>query len=575
MRVTKIFWPGNLLLIILTLMLTACGADTAQGFKASPNWSRGALLGDKVKGTAGVSVDSAGEHIYLVWPRLQGQDTVVLHYMQLNQKGAAVVDRDLTLPLPNPRAPRLLLSNDHTLHLFWKTRSAKSGQIELWRALLTEDGQLQGAARRISPADANVDSYSIAADGAGGAIIVWNDKDSGEIFVTRLDATGQPQSEATRIAARGSSPDVRVDSQGLLHLVWREGNRFYYTAFPKTTFSPASPPLQIARISLGTGDSLIGPKLGLSKGWVYVLWSTLSRSGLVAGTASAQFTAFPANAPKMAKARPLIISISAAEGDAGAPPVDFEASDFVHQPGTAPGEGSQLAAALLVKQLRRYDAIVQVATVLFADGQYKGYQLAGKTMTLSRQPAITGDGQGNLYVVWREGSKGEKLYFAATAPQIRAVSDKFSLGDMINLGLRGGFEGLAAVMFLPLALPLLVPGLLLLLLGTWITRKNTLDNAALWGVMGAAFALYHGSKFVFLPDIVRYVPFSAWIDIPAGATTAVQVGVPLGIAFIAVLAAETIRRRRTESALIYYFTLTLTDTVLTLAVYGVLLLGAL
>ncbi len=564
----------EVLLIILALALTGCGVNTPKGFKASPDWSRGALLGEKVKGTAGLGVDSAGEHIYLVWPRLQGRDDVILHYAQLDQNGAPVIDRDLTLPLPNPRTPRLLLGNDNTLHLFWKTRQAKGGQIELWHALLTVDGQLQSNARRVSPVTSNVDSYSVAGDGEGGAALVWNDEDSGEVYALHLNAKGATVVDATRIAVQGSSPAVRVDGNGLLHLVWREGNRFYYTAFPKTAFAPP-PPVQIAKVPQTIGDILVGPKLGLSDGWVYVLWSTLSRAGLQAGTASTQFVAFPNNAPQMAKVQPVIISVSEAEGSAGAPSIDFEASDFVHQPNPAQGERSQLAAALVVKQFRRYNVIVQIATVLFEDGKYKGYQLAGKTLTLSRQPNIAADDRNNLYVTWREGSNGEKLYFSATAPQIRAVSDKFSLEDMINLGLRGGFEGLAAVMFLPLALPLLVPGLLLLLPGMWITRKNTLDNAALWGVMGAAFALYHGAKLVFLPDIVRYVPFSAWIDIPAGATTAVQVGVPLSIAFIAVLFAETIRRRRTESALIYYFALTLSDTTLTLAVYGVLLLGAL
>ena len=568
-HVTKI----KFLLIILTLALTltGCGVNTSKGFKASPDWSRGMLLGDKVKGTAGLGVDSAGEHIHLVWPRLRGRDDAILHYAQLDQNGAPVIDRDLTLPLSSPRAPRLLLSNDNTLHLFWKTRQPTGGKIELWHALLAVDGQLQSDARRVSPATSNVDSYSVAGDDEGGAALVWNDEDSGEVYALHLNAEGVTVVDATRIAAQGSSPAVRVDGNGLLHLVWREGNRFYYAAFPKAAFAPP-PPIQIAQTPQGTGDSLTGPKLGLSDGWVYVLWSTLSRSGLQAGTASTQFVAFPNNAPRVAKAQPVVVSASKEEGGSDAL---FEASEFIHQPNPAQGERSQLAAALVVKQFRRYDAIVQVATVLFENGEYKGYQLAGKTLTLSRQPSIVADDRGNLYVIWREGSSGEKLYFAATSPQIRAVNDKFSLGDMINLGLRGGFEGLATVMFLPLALPLLVPGLLLLLLGTWITREHTLDNAAVWVLMGAAFALYHGSKLIFLPDIARYVPFSAWIDIPAGATTAVQVGVPLGSAFIAILVAETIRRRRTESALVYYFALTLGDTVLTLAVYGVLLLGAL
>jgi len=588
----------QLVLLLFALTLTGCGADISKGFKASLDWSRGVLLGENIKGPAGFAVDGSGERIHLVWPRQKATEDIIIRYMQLDQTGAPVLDQDLTLPSPRPRAPRLLLTDGEALHLFWTNRLPEGGQVELWHALLGPDGQLDSDARRLSSAEDNVESYSVAGASAGGAVAVWNDEDTGEVYALRLDAEGEIAAKSTLIAATGNSPSARVDHNGQVHLIWRDEIRLLYTSFSERDSGPTEA-IPITRVNVDSGGYMLGPKLGLSDGWVYVFWSILGRSGLRAGMAYTQFVSFPLGNPGPSETKTVsIASVEASSYSEGPlsdslvsgahpqsvtyqytqlanPASDQSQSDFIHQPDPAQGQRTELAVALAVKQQLRYDEDVQTAMALFEDGEYRGYQMAGKTLSISRQPGIAADDLGNLYVIWREGVSGEQLYFAATAPQIRAVADKMSVGDMINLGLRGGLEGLAAVMFLPLALPLLVPGLILLFIVLMITNREALGDTTSWVLMVIAFALYQGSKLVFLPDIVNYIPFSAWIDIPYGWTRILQIGVPILIALIAVLVAEIIRRRRTESIMIYYFALTLTDTILTLAVYGVLLLGVL
>lgn len=45
------------------------------------------------------------------------------------------------------------------------------------------------------------------------------------------------------------------------------------------------------------------------------------------------------------------------------------------------------------------------------------------------------------------------------------------------------------------------------------------------------------------------------------------------ILLLAVLVAERVRRRHSQSPLLFYLSLTLTDMLLTLAIYGVIFLG--
>ena len=59
----------------------------------------------------------------------------------------------------------------------------------------------------------------------------------------------------------------------------------------------ASESVPVANLVIGTGDSLVGPALGVSDGWVYVLWSILRQSGLSAGTAITEYVSFPVDAP--------------------------------------------------------------------------------------------------------------------------------------------------------------------------------------------------------------------------------------------------------------------------------------
>jgi hypothetical protein len=83
-------------------------------------------------------------------------------------------------------------------------------------------------------------------------------------------------------------------------------------------------------------------------------------------------------------------------------------------------------------------------------------------------------------------------------------------------------------------------------------------------------------KLGVLPGMVDYVPFSAWIPILSEwLILPLRIGVPLLAAIFSLLVAWYLLKRRAESS-IYAFLLiyAAVDAVLTLGVYGVLVLAA-
>jgi hypothetical protein len=224
-------------------------------------------------------------------------------------------------------------------------------------------------------------------------------------------------------------------------------------------------------------------------------------------------------------------------------------------------------------QNQRLDEHVQMVLVLFEDGQFKGYQLAGKTESLSREGTLSTDDIGNLHLVWREGT-GTKAYYATTAPGIRSGIDRLGGGDLASMLLGGGLDAITGALFFPLSLIWFFPGFLLLGIYKLRNDNETMSELTSQFLAVVAIILYQLSKALFMPTIISYVPFSAWVDIPVNMTKALQVLIPLLILTVGVVIAEIVRRRSpSTSALLYFLIVCGVDAFLTLGVYGVGYLG--
>jgi hypothetical protein len=578
-RAYIVCWPFFLLGL---LMLAGCGVSREKGLTPSPDWSRSVKLGEAVTGSAAMVMDPQGEGVYLVWLNSEnGQPGI--HLIKLDQQAEIVFERQLA-PLPGQlRMPRLTSDGSDRLHLFWARRGTAKDQWELWHAPLTEEGNHSGAAEQISAPEMNIKDYLATQLPSGEIAVIWSS--SSGIYGIKISDTGKAAGSPILINETGSTPNAKVDNQGNLHLSWIGQDAFYYALLSDGKIR-AVEGIPVARVALSTGDSLSGPVLGLTDDHVHLIWSVQSQSGLAAGTARTEFTSFPIGIPGITNAQPVWILpleeqfFEAYQGSYAisflSPPADPRTgSDFVHQPAVTDGQDAELAAAMTVKQQYRQDVHIQIALCLFENGKFKGYEMASKTKAFSSEPLLAADKTGNLHLVWRQGAMGRDLYYATTAPQARAELNRLNSNDILNAVLTGGMESFVGLLFFPwIGLGWLLPGLVVV--GIWkIVRDDDSLNKSLGSLILLIIALitYQIVKLVSLPSITFYVPFSAWIEIPISWRIYLQIGVPIAILGLALMTAETRRRKKSNSAVTYYFAFAGVDALLTLAIYGVGFLG--
>jgi hypothetical protein len=212
---------------------------------------------------------------------------------------------------------------------------------------------------------------------------------------------------------------------------------------------------------------------------------------------------------------------------------------------------------------------------VFEDGVNQGYIFPTRTTQISKLPLSMIDQNGNIHLVWQDGSTGDKVFYTTTLAGAKQRLDRVSLADLPALFLSGGLEAITGILLFPFAFPWMAVGLVILVV--WRLMRNDEDVSFRSSQILLLIALlsYQISKLLFLPDILLYVPFSAWIDVPSRTGSVLKVAVPLLILAISLGAAEWRRRKKPSppSALGYYVLVIIVDTVLTLAIYGVIFLG--
>lgn len=575
-------WRTLLLAAVLVVILSACGAGAdLRGRKPSPDWSRSLPVGSDVRGRVALAVEGTGEPIHLAWPQTV-DDQIRIHYEQLDRSAETVFERTLPLPDGALRTTRLLLAPNGDLHLLW-ARRVSGQEWELWYARLDGTGDLVREPVQLSPAGADVRDYSAVQDAAGNVLVVWGDNSNRHVVGARISQRERPS--APVVIGSGESPSLAVDEEGDIHLVWRQENQLRYALVAGGAFEP-SDGVSVADLTLGFGDAVTGPVFGATGDWGYVFWSIFSQSGLEAGTGRTEYVAFPLASPALSRPERLTFSPDERQSYVAydgafpltqlAPPptIAYLNTDFVGDPDVASGPGAELAVAVAMNQELRQQTTIQLAVMLFAGGAPLGYQMAAKTPNLSVEGNLTADDAGHLHLAWREGAGGLRAYYATTAPETRAVLDRLTGADVANVLLTATAEGMAGLVFFPFAAVWSIPGLLLL--GVWKLWRDDehIDQLASRLVLIVAVLLFEVVKFIFMPAILTYVPFSAWLDIPANLRPVLLVGTPVFIFAMGLLVAEIVRRRRDETPTIgYYFALVGVDALLTLLVYGVNFMG--
>jgi len=579
-----------LLLITFILsgwMLVSCGAKPERSRKPSTDWGRGLPIGTDATGTVGMAIEDDGSMIHAVWPFWTEDGGVGIRYIQLGKAARINVDHEVVQTLGQVRTPRLFIAQNNTLHLLWANRSDTASKWQLWYAQIDHDGNILGELLQVSDADSGVLQYAVVEDSSGGILIAWEDVLSGGINLTAISAIGEKQANLGCVVEAGRKPDLWVDERGKIHLAWLDGNNnLFYARFAIDENLPLSGE-KLLYIPIGTGATLDGPVLGVANGQVYLFWSILNQSGLEAGTARTEYVFFPQGSPAKVsdiaqvgilpmEEQPYRIVSGAYTYSELVPSayIGLSISSFTYAPTMALHPSSEMAVILSTQQKYRLDDYIQIAVVLMEDGEYKGYTIATKTQAISGDPVVAIDGAGNFHLIWRDGYTKETVYYTTTNAETRAELDRPTLRDILTLFLAGGLESLTGILLFPLAFPWMFPGLVILIIWRLIKNDEDLSNKVSVAILVTSVFMYQGSKILIFPTMVDYIPFSAWVDIPASWQLILRIGVPLLILGIAIWVSEWSRKKRQPSSLRYYLVIVIVDTVLTLAIYGVNFLGA-
>ncbi|MDX1438094.1 MAG: hypothetical protein R3335_14880, partial [Anaerolineales bacterium] len=559
--------------------------------------------------------EGEGDRVHLVWPYDSGQG-IKLAYHQMDGAANLVSSHDIVFP-GHMRTPRLVAAEAGSLHLFWASRP--DGQLEwrLWHVLLDPLGNPISEPFSFLPEGEKAGKYAVTPDGQGGAVLAWDRGFESDVQVVRLGPDGRISAGPVAVTAAGEGPSLQVDSLGRAHLAWRSDLAISYALLDAAgldiEYTIDAVDLRVHADRSSPGDVFDGPSLGYAGNWVYIFWSVTSLKDTDAGFSSTDYVAFPAGEPS--SPQPLRIWTLPLEDQPYIPietgyalteltsPLGIKeaaeaygrdveyyhaiAKDWVEREGAISphimspmamtGEGDQLVVALSVTQEKRdgADTEQQIATALFSEGQYIGYSIAGETPTLSDDPVVMPDRDGDLHVVWREGSFGRRLYYATTAVAAREAQDGLTTWDIINFVSLAGMEGFSSLVLFPVMAPLwILPGLILI--GLWSMRRRAggRRGGIPWLPLLGAILFFFLTKLIFLPTILTYTPFSAWAAIPDGLEMPFRVVVPVAIFATALLVAYRLQRRYTYSMVIFYLAIVLIDSLLTLSVYGVNFMGA-
>jgi hypothetical protein len=569
------------IIAITILLIVGCNAAAGEkGAKPSPDWSRSVPLGQSAIGSIGFALDEDAREIHAAWPAEDGS----IYYRRFTTAGELLLSNDLNFT-GQLRMPRLAVADRHQLHFIYSSRLSGGQVWQLWYSQIGDDGELVGQPVRISAAEMNVGDFSIAPDQQGGVLVSWNTRLDGNLYLLHLDAGGNVKSGPHKIAGQGESPTTFVGPDGMVYLSWISDANILYNEIPLDQLSTAEG-VHVVDLKIGTGDSLSGPVIGVSDGWVYIMWSILSQSGLEAGSAHASYVSFPVGEASYEQDKPIWISpeedqiYSPYQGSlpltqlADPPQTAIGTSDFIMRPDAVKEVGSEMVAALVARQNLRMNNQLQIATIVLDQGEYQGYAFASKTQQISDNPVIALDSLGSIFLVWRDGIARQNVYYATTNSDAILSIDRLNSTDIVNALLEGGTESLIGIAFMPfIGLGWMLPGLLIMGIWKMFKDQETVDEPQSWIPLIISVIIYYATKTATLPTMMTYVPFSAWIYIPVNWEMVLRIGVPIVIFVIAIFVAHYVRVRYSDSTVVYYISLVLTDALLTLAIYGVNFLG--
>ncbi|MFQ6000246.1 MAG: hypothetical protein ACE5LG_01095 [Anaerolineae bacterium] len=508
------------LLFLLGVALGGCAGPRTTP-RASPDWSKGQPVGMSALNNP-VAIQAGEGVVYLTW--VDGEHR--LHWARLDEKGQVVADKSLDLPTRSSQKPRLLLGPLGRLHLFW-IASKEEGQ-GLYYVQLNPSGEVISDPLLLSLPGMEVGYVTSGLSAQGQIELFWSQSAYGSpgVYNLTIDPGSLVASPNALIAPQGIAPTLQVDQEGTLHLSWFEEPTHDTRQIYYATFDPERRVLgevaRVAEVVLRGGQIMVGPVLGLDLKNCYIFWSIEQRGRAVGGDTF--YASFPLGRPAESVVmelrvpptkRPRYDSYAGEYAYHLLASQEGATSTFLSRPWVVDGQRSELPVVLSINISTRLGEHLQIAMLVFSQGQLKGYQIVTATRMASLSPHIVADPGLGLHLAWIDtaGFEEYQVLYASTSPQVKEVLNRVTLADVVDKGGDLMMALLLVVGFTPVLIAWLVLPLVWLLIFYLLTGEGELTTLGAWVALGVAMVMQLLAMTFITPGGRGLLPFLA-ISIP-------------------------------------------------------------
>jgi hypothetical protein len=164
-----------------------------------------------------------GSAVHVVW-RNNASGNSEIYYKRSTDGGATwQAARRLTWNPGDSNSPDVAADSGNAVHVVW--RDDTPGNNEIYYRRSTDGGVTWQAAKRLTSTSGDGDCPAITTDSDGTIQLAWSDDKSGdiEIYHVRSTDSGSTWSSAkrlTRTTAWKNAPDIALDSDSGVHVVW-------------------------------------------------------------------------------------------------------------------------------------------------------------------------------------------------------------------------------------------------------------------------------------------------------------------------------------------------------------------
>jgi hypothetical protein len=588
---TRIPKPSLLIfsLVLFSILVGGCASQAERLWLKAPDWSRAQLIGNtRIGDPIAIAIYSPGRAALLMFEASESGSILRLDALEDDGRTRWTHRYD-QIPLSNPAEPELIWDGS-AFHMFWRMKGG------LYHLAADSEGNLLAPPVLLSGGQV-VDTYDVSINPEGQIAALLGSPIELPQVVGIEDIASS--SQTTMLDRYGINPMLQFDSQGDLHAAWAHAPTsgsdpvYYYAKYDGGKLTEGKARLIAEPIFAGT-SSTEGPYLGLDGENVYVFWSVVYFSGELAGTAASEYVFFPIGRPGSVSPQHTLAvpyeydlnyvspaSTTVLAGDRVLLGAGFTGgAGYITQLNPNPNLNDELVLTMTTRQgylMRKVQS--QVNAVFLRDGISEAYQQLSFTQGYSSQPVIVSDSQGYLYFAWLEKGSlaGWAVYFASTHPGIVDGYKAITQDDWGRLSADTLFGMVSGTVLVPFALAWTLPTLLALMVISRLRgQKESLADPG--GVIAIAIgvALLWLVKVAILPGIRSYVPFSAWLPfIPEGLSTALIFGVPLLITAFSLIAASRFMSGDEQSPIFKFMIVyIITDGILTMSIYGVLVFAA-